>query len=104
MKYYLNNNKIRFSLLAGFSGSFIISNKAYLNYENNREYIGSTENIRNFNISTDWALGVEYPISPKVKIMLEPGFRYYLQSISEDENIDFKPYIFSFSTGIGINF
>lgn len=104
VKYYLNNNKIRFSLLAGFSGSFIISNKAYLNYENNREYIGSTENIRNFNISTDWALGVEYPISPKVKIMLEPGFRYYLQSISEDENIDFKPYIFSFSTGIGINF
>lgn len=104
VKYYLNNNKIRFSVLAGFSGSFIISNKAYLTRENSREYIGSTENIRNFNISTDWAIGIEYPISPKIKVMLEPGFRYYLQSISEDENIDFKPYIFSFSTGIGINF
>lgn len=104
VKYYLNNNKVRLSIAAGFSGSFIVSNKAYLNYENSREYIGSTENIREFNISTDWAIGIEYPISRKIKIILEPGFRYYLQSISEDENIDFKPYMFSLSTGIGINF
>lgn len=88
----------------GFSGSFIVANKAYLNYGNNRKYVGTTEDIRTFNISTDWALGVEYPIFPRITFMVEPGFRYYLQSISKNKDIDFKPYMFSFSTGIGISF
>lgn len=54
-------------------GSFIVANKAYLNYGNNRKYVGTTEDIRTFNISTDWALGVEYPIFPRITFMVEPG-------------------------------
>ena len=104
LKYRLNNNKLKISVLGGFSGSFIVANKAYLNYGNNRKYVGTTEDIRTFNISTDWALGVEYPIFPRITFMVEPGFRYYLQSISKNKDIDFKPYMFSFSTGIGISF
>lgn len=104
VKYYLNDNKLKFSLSGGFSGSFVVSNKAYLTLGNQREYVGRTEDIRTFNLSTDWTLGMEYPLSSCISVMLEPGFRYYLQSISKDENIDFKPYIFSLSTGIGIRF
>lgn len=104
LKYRLNDNKIKFSVSGGFSGSFIVSNKAYMNSGNKREYLGTTEDIRTFNVSTDWALGVEYPISSRITFMIEPGFRYYLQSLSKDRNIDFKPYLFSFSTGIGIDF
>lgn len=104
LKYRLNNNKLKISVSGGFSGSFIVANKAYLNYGNNRKYIGTTEDIRTFNISTDWALGVEYPVFPRITFMVEPGFRYYLQSISKNKDIDFKPYMFSFSTGIGIRF
>ena len=36
--------------------------------------------------------------------MIEPGFRYYLQSLSTNELIDFKPYSFTLSTGVGIKF
>lgn len=104
VKYRINDNKLKFSVSAGFSGSFIVSNKAYLTQGNDREYIGTTEDIRTFNLSADWALGMEYPVSPRISVLLEPGFRYYLQSISKNKNIDFKPYIFSLSTGIGINF
>lgn len=104
LKYRLNDNKIKFSISGGFSGSFIVSNKAYMNSGNKREYLGTTENIRTFNISTDWALGVEYPVSSRITVLIEPGFRYYLQSLSKDRDIDFKPYLFSFSTGIGIDF
>lgn len=104
LKYRLNNNKLKISVSGGFSGSFIVANKAYLSYGNNRKYVGTTEDIRTFNISTDWALGVEYPVFPRITFMVEPGFRYYLQSISKNKDIDFKPYMFSFSTGIGIRF
>lgn len=104
VKYRLNLQKLNFNLLGGFSGSFIVSNKAYLDYGNKREFMGSTEDIRTFNVSADFGIGMEYALSQKVKILLEPGFRYYLQSISENKDVNFKPYLFSFSTGIGIDF
>lgn len=104
VKYRLNNNKVQFSVLGGVSSSFIVDNQVYLKYSDSREKLGSTEDIRTFNISTDLGFGVEYPITSKIKVMLEPGFKYYLQSLSQNKNIDFKPYTFTFSTGIGIDF
>ena len=104
LRYRLNNNKISFSLIGGFSSNIIVNNKVYLKYGNDKEFLGSTENIRNFNMSTDWGLGMEYPLSSKIKIMIEPGFKYFLQSLSQDSDIDYKPYLFTLSTGIGIVF
>ncbi len=104
LRYLLNDNKIRFSLSGGFSGNFIVNNKVYLKSSEGKQLLGSTENIRSFNLSTDLGFGVEYPITRKIRIMIEPGFKYYLNSLSEDKNIDFKPYLFTFSTGIGIEF
>lgn len=100
----LNNNRISFFLNGGFSGNIVVDNKVYLKSGSDREYLGETEDIRDFNISTDLSLGVEYPISSRFKVMLEPGFKYYLQSLSQNANIDFKPYLFTLSTGIGIAF
>lgn len=104
VRYKLNDNKIQFSVIGGFSGNIVVNNKVYLKTGNDKELLGSTEDIRNFNMSTDWGLGVEYPVSSKIKVMIEPGFKYYLQSLSRNDNIDFKPYMFTFSTGIGIEF
>lgn len=104
LRYRINDNKLKFSVSGGFSSNIIIDNKVYLEQGNDREYVGSTEGIRNFNVSTDLGLGIEYPISRKVKVMLEPGFKYYMQSLSRNSDINFKPYMFSLSTGIGIEF
>lgn len=104
VKYKWNINKFIVSFLGGVSGSFIVSNKAYSNENGQREYIGYTESIRTFNVSTDAGLGLEYPVSRKVRIMVEPGFRYYLQSVSRDAAIHFNPCVFSVSTGIGVDF
>lgn len=104
VRYRLNDNKVLFSLTGGFSGNIIVNNKVYMKNGSDKELLGSTEDIRNFNMSTDWGLGVEYPVSRRIKIMLEPGFKYYLQSLSRNSQIDFKPYMFTLSTGIGIEF
>lgn len=104
VRYRLNNNKVLFSIIGGFSGNFIVNNKVFMEVNDDREYIGSTEDIRDFNMSTDWGVGIECPITSKIKIMIEPGFKYYLQSLSRNEDIIFKPYLFTLSTGIGINF
>lgn len=104
IKYQLNDNKIRFFITGGFSGNILVSNKVYLETNSGKEFLGSTEDIRHFSLSTNCGLGVEYPLSRKIKFMLEPAFKYYLQSLSKNEHIDFKPYMFSLSTGIGIEF
>ncbi len=104
VRYQLNNNKLLFSLSGGLSGGIIVNNKVYMKASGEKELLGSTENIRKFNLSTDLGLGVEYPLGSNIKIMVEPGFRYFLQSLSKNNLIDFKPYTFTLSTGIGIEF
>lgn len=103
-RFHLNDNKIRFSLLGGFGASFLVRNHTYVNYSGKKEFMGEAEGIRTFNISTNVGLGIEYPLSKSIHLKLEPGFKYYLQSLSRSSDIDFKPYSFTFSTGIGINF
>ena len=103
-RFHLNDNKIRFSILGGLGASFLVRNHTYVNYSGKKELMGEAEDIRTFNISTNVGLGIEYPLSKSIRLKLEPGFKYYLQSLSKNSNIDFKPYSFTFSTGIGINF
>lgn len=104
LRYRFFDQKLRLSIAGGFSGNIVVDNKVYMIKGNEKEYVGSTEDIRRFNLSTDLGFGIEYPIARNVKIMLEPGFKYYLQSLSRNSQIDFKPYTFSLSTGIGIEF
>lgn len=103
-RYRLNNNRIKFSVLGGFGASFMIRNETFLEYAGTRESMGQTDDIRKFNISTNLGIGMEYPITRAIHFRIEPGFKYYLQSLSKNDDIDFKPYTFTFSTGIGINF
>lgn len=104
VRYQLNDNKVQFSLSGGLSGGILVNNKVFMKASGDKELLGSTENIRKFNLSTDLGIGVEYPLGRKVKLMVEPGFRYFLQSLSKNDLIDFKPYTFTLSTGIGIEF
>lgn len=104
LRYRFFDQKLRLSVAGGVSGNIVVDNKVYMIKGNEKELIGSTEDIRRFNLSTDVGIGIEYPLSQNIKIMLEPGFKYYLQSLSRNSQIDFKPYMFSLSTGIGIEF
>lgn len=104
LRYYLNNNKLKFSILGGFGASFLVRNMTYLRYEGVKEKMGETDNIRRINMSTHVGLGVEYPIGKSIHFKIEPGFKYYLQSLSKDPDIRYNPYTFTFSTGFGISF
>ena len=81
----------------------VLRNHTYVNYNGKKEFMGEAEDIRTFNISTNIGFGIEYPLSKSIHIKVEPGFKYYLQSLSKSEEIDFKPYSFTFSTGFLIN-
>ncbi|MGL5681788.1 MAG: outer membrane beta-barrel protein [Marinifilaceae bacterium] len=104
VRYKLVDYKLGVHLMGGFSGSILVGNNAYLNYDNSREKMGKTEDIRPFNLSANLGVTFEYPILKNLHFIAEPGFRYYLQSFSQDNQILFRPYQFSFSTGLGVTF
>lgn len=105
LRYFLNEKqRVRVSVSGGLNANIVVDNRSYLSYNGSKENIGKTEDIRPFNLSTHLGLGVEYPITSAVSFRFEPGFRYYLQSISRNDDINFKPYSFTLATGIGIHF
>lgn len=103
-RYRLNDNRVRFSLMGGFGASFMVRNETVLRYDGVSESMGETDGIRKFNVNANVGVGVEYPITKSISFRVEPGFKYYLQSLSKNRDINFKPYTFTFSTGIGITF
>ena len=104
VRYQLNNNRLKFSVVGGFGASFVVRNETFVNYDGQRESMGETEDVRRFNVSTSLGVGMEYPITRALYFRVEPGFKYYLRSLSKAEGVRFRPYSFTFSTGIGINF
>ena len=104
MRYYFNDDRMRFSILGGLGANILLDNKSYLTYGGRTEKMEKTEDIRDFNVSTHLGVGIEYPITNAVHFKFEPTFKYYLQSISHKDYVQFKPYSFNISTGIGIRF
>jgi hypothetical protein len=104
LRYYFNNQKLKFSILGGLGAHVLVDNRTYLQSSDSRENLGVTDEIRPLNFSTRIGLGIEYPITRAIHFKFEPLFRYYLQSLSRNSDIHFKPYSFNLSTGIGISF
>lgn len=100
IKYNLSNGKVGLNIIGGVSTNFIIDNRVLLD----NQKIGKVDNIRKINFSADFSFLVEYPISEKVKFNIEPGMKYYINSISKDNAVKFNPYLFGISTGISIYF
>jgi hypothetical protein len=104
LRYYVNNTKLKFSIIGGLGAHLLVDNRTYLLSSDSRDNLGATDDIRALNFSARLGLGLEYPITRIIHFKFEPAFKYYLQSISNNSNIDFKPYSLNLSTGFGIRF
>ncbi|MDR0544200.1 MAG: outer membrane beta-barrel protein [Odoribacteraceae bacterium] len=104
LRYYINNTKLKFSVIGGLGTHLLVDNRTYLTSSDSRDNLGATDDIRKLNFSARLGLGLEYPITRVLHFKFEPAFKYYLQSISNNSNIDFRPYSLNLSTGFGIRF
>ncbi len=50
--------------------------------DGNREQIGETKDIRPVNYTSLMGLGLEYSITDRLHVNVEPTFRYYLNSVN----------------------
>lgn len=100
LRYRVVDRRLGFHFLGGLSSNFLVGNSAYYQEDGNKELIGSTDNLRRVNYSSILGLGVDYSISKRFHVNLEPTFRYYLNSINTGSMIKSYPYTIGFFTGL----
>ncbi|WP_010522682.1 hypothetical protein [Aquimarina agarivorans] len=101
--YKLLDKKIGISLIGGVS-SFILNQKNNkISFENNAAAtaIGQARNLNNTSFSSNFGIGLDYEITPKIKFSVEPIFKLQLNAF--DNNTDFDPYLFGIYSGIKFN-
>ena len=100
LRYRVVDRRLGFHLLGGLSSNFLVGNSAYYQEGGNKEEIGATSNLRPVNYSSVVGMGVDYSISKRFHVNLEPTFRYYLNSINTGSLIKSHPYTIGFFTGL----
>jgi hypothetical protein len=104
VKYKVLNKRFGINLSGGLSPAYVIKNNTYLEVENSKHDIGSSDNLNPMIVNTVFALGFNYGITQKLSINFEPTFKYSLSPINKNSQFDYHPYYFSWYTGIRYNF
>ncbi|MBU3026640.1 hypothetical protein [Zobellia galactanivorans] len=101
LEYALIDRKLGLNLLGGVSSLFLIDNSISLSSGDLTTEIGEANNVNSVNFSTNVGFGVNYKFTPKIRLNIEPVFKYQLNTFSNVSG-DFRP----FSVGVysGLNF
>ncbi|KPK83970.1 MAG: hypothetical protein AMS27_11290 [Bacteroides sp. SM23_62_1] len=104
VRFKLLDRKLDFNLLGGLSTNFLIGSNAYFLDDGSKEKIGKTTDIKSVNYSSIIGMGLEYAISKRLNLNLEPIFRYYLNSINKSSAVSSHPYSVGLFTGLSFYF
>ncbi len=104
LRYKLIDKTWSMNMLGGFSAGMLVGNEVYMNDGSGRISIGETEDMNRMNYAANVGLGIGYRLSPKLEFHLEPQLRYYLHSLSNNPDVDFKPYSIGIYTGLSYRF
>jgi len=101
LDYALVDNRFGINLVGGVSTMFLTNNSVALNGSNETIELGEANNLNNMNFSTNVGFGLNYKFTPKLRLNVEPIFKYQLNTFS-DISGDFNP--FSIGVYSGLNF
>ncbi|WP_188370075.1 outer membrane beta-barrel protein [Muriicola marianensis] len=101
LTYALVERKVGVSLVGGISSLFLTNNTVVLESNGNTTEMGEANNINDLNFSTNFGIGVSYEINDKLRLNLEPMFKYQLNTFT-DTSGNFQP--FSMGVYSGLNF
>ncbi len=104
LRYLLVESKLDVELLGGINAGVIVSNDAFLDNQFGVQRIGKTNDISTMNISGTVGMGFSYALGDHFSLGLEPRFNYYMNSISRNPEVDFRPYRIGVYTGLYYSF
>jgi hypothetical protein len=104
VKYKILSRKLGINISGGLSPAYLVSNSTILQVDDNKYDVGSSSNLNSMIVNTSISLGINYQLSKRISLNLEPNFKYSLSPINKDSNFDYHPYYFSWFTGLSYKF
>lgn len=104
MQYKVMDRRFSVNLLGGLSPGVLVNNRSYFENDGQKLQTGIVENINPTILNSLLGIGLDYSISKKVSVNMEPTFKYSLSPISSEGNTNNHPYSFSWFTGITYRF
>ncbi|WP_291868101.1 hypothetical protein [Maribacter sp.] len=103
LKYQLVDSKFGIDIIGGVSSLFLLDNSVFLSSGTITTTLGEANNMNNVNFSTNIGIGLNYKFTPKIKINVEPMFKYQLNTFSNTEGT-FEPYSIGVYSGLTFRF
>ena len=103
IEYAILNKKIEVNIISGFSTFFLDKNNIFSNLSGDKVFIGKAQNINSTSYSANFGLGLNYNVSEKIKLNLEPTFKYQINTFQNTSG-DFQPYFIGIYTGLSYKF
>jgi len=104
VRYRLIDSRFGFELITGLSTSLLVGNNAYIDNQYGTQNIGKTLDISTFNLAGNAGVAANYALGDHFRIALEPRFSYYLNSINQNSQVEYRPYRIGIFTGLTYNF
>ncbi|SFN55699.1 hypothetical protein [Salegentibacter flavus] len=102
IEYKLIDKKIGLNIIGGGSSLILDENTLLLNSNNQSAHLGEANNINDLSFSTNIGLGVDYKLTERFKLNLEPIFKYQINTFNNTQNL--QPYYFGVYSGLSYKF
>ncbi len=103
LEYRILDKDIGINLSGGFSTLFLNENEIFADINGQSSSIGEANNINSTSFSANFGIGLDYRLTDKVNINLEPKFKYQLNTFNNTSG-DFRPFFIGVYTGLSFKF
>jgi hypothetical protein len=104
LRYKLVDKTIGINLIGGLSYNVLVNNTVTTTLNGSSYPVGDTKGLNPLSLSSSLGMGMEYNISNKLSLNLEPTFRYYLNPFSVTSGSYMHPYTFGIFSGVSYKF
>ena len=104
LRYKIIDKSIDFNLIGGLSYNLLVNNSVHTVIDGSKYDVGKTAGLNPFMVSSSLGMGMEYSISEKISLNLEPTFRYYINPYSNIQGVGAHPYSFGVFSGLSYKF
>jgi len=104
LKYKIIDKTIGINLIGGLSYNLLVNNSVTTTLNGSLYPVGDTKGLNPLSLSSSFGMGMEYNISGKLSLNLEPTFRYYLNPFSVTTGSYIHPYSFGIFSGVSYKF
>jgi len=104
LRYKLLDKVLDLNVIGGLSYNLLVSNNVYATIDGGRYPVGKTEGLNPVMLSSSIGMGMEYSLSEKFSLNLEPTFRYFINPFSVIPGIRIHPYSIGIFSGLTYKF